>query len=153
MTITHKQHKCTKQRDIPSSRHMATTTQHIYIDSAYIYIYIICVRTLACKLCYHVLEMYRAKAAHGLTSWLPTSWPLPGMFPGLLQLSYSGRGIAWWLSTDVPSAVVVPAFTLWTNSTLWCAALQATFSIIIARNKRGRSFVMVNEWNWPVACS
>lgn len=82
MRITQTPHT-SAQNDIPLSKDMAQAYIHILLY--------IC--TLACKQgllrTRHVL-----KAAHGLVSSLPTSWPLPGMFPGLLQLSYSGLGIA-----------------------------------------------------------
>ena len=75
------------------------------------------------------------------------SWPLPGMFPGLLQLSYSGRGIAWWLSMDVPSAVFTTPCASGASST--GAAREVTapkaLAMTIARLRRGCSCIVIGR--------
>lgn len=84
------------------------------------------------------------QAAYGLASSLPMSWPLPGIFPGLLQLLYSVLGIAWWLLIAVPSpiaAIFTTPCSTWSLGAVREDTAQE-LTITIARTNRGRSFIV-----------
>ena len=115
-------------------RHGTTT---IYMTRKSMYTYPSMQSLLRTKACIY-------QAAYGLASSLAMSWPLPGMFPGLLQLLYSVLGIAWWLSIAVPS----PVAAIFTTPSSTCSLgvvredTAQALTITMARRNKGRSFIV-----------